>query len=286
MTSSPFVFDVTEQEFENKVLQPSRATPVVVDFWAPWCGPCRMLAPMLERLVAERKGAVLLAKVNTDVEERLAMLYQIDSLPTVIAFRDGKPFLDFMGVQSEAQIRAFLDRLAPSAAEKEALAAAQLEKSEPAQAEKLYRQALASDASLVSAQLGLARLLVQQEKNDEAAELLENLAADGDAAAEAERLSALVWLKRQAAGVGEEKSLRARLDAEPKNAQARFELGLRAAAAGNSQEALDLFLAAGELDRKLAGNQVREAMVKVFHVIGVRSPLADAYREKLSALLY
>jgi putative thioredoxin len=286
MSNSPFVFDVTEQDFDLKVLQPSRTTPVVVDFWAPWCGPCRMLTPVLERLVIERKGAVLLAKVNTDVEERLATMYQIDSLPTVIAFRDGKPILDFMGVQSETQLNEFLNRLSPSASEKQVHEAAELEKSDPAQAEKLYRQALQSDPKMESAQLGLARLLIQQDKDAEAAELLENVGAGGEAGLEAERLGALVWLKRKAAECGDEKSLRGRMDAEPNNAQVRYELGVRAAAAGNYKDALDLLLSAGEHDRKLAGSQVREAMVKIFHVIGVRSPLADEYREKLSALLY
>src|SRR5262245_47713115 len=118
MTKSPFVFDVGERDFEAKVLQKSKEAPVVVDFWAPWCGPCRMLGPVLEKLIGQRNGAVLLAKVNTDEEQRLAVQYQIDSLPTVIAFRDGKPILDFVGVLPEGELRMFLDRLSPTAAEK------------------------------------------------------------------------------------------------------------------------------------------------------------------------
>src|SRR5439155_14394972 len=104
--------------------------------------------------------------------------------------------------------------------------------------------------------------------------------------AEAERLKALLWLKGQAAPCADEKSLRGRLDVEPKNAQVRYELGLRLAVAEQHQAALDMLLSAGQLDRKLAGNQVREAMVKIFHVVGIRSALADEYREKLSAMLY
>jgi len=286
MAKSAFVFDVSESEFDAKVLQKSKDTPVVVDFWAPWCGPCRMLAPVLEQLVNERKGAVLLAKVNTDEQQGLAMQYNIDSLPTVVAFRDGKPIIDFVGVLPESELQIFFDRLSPSAAEKQAYEAAKLEKSDPEKAEQLYREALKGDSRLESAQIGLARLLIQRDEDAEAAELLENVGAGGEHGAEAERLNALIWLKQKANGCADEKSLRGRLDAEPKNAQVRYELGLRNAAAGNHKAALELLLAAGRLDHKLAGGPVREAMVKIFHIVGVRSALADEYREKLSGLLY
>ncbi|MCI0684729.1 MAG: thioredoxin [Gemmataceae bacterium] len=286
MSTSPFVFEVTEKDFDTKVLQQSKDTPVVVDFWAPWCGPCRMLAPVLEKLVDERRGAVLLAKVNTDEEQRLAAQYFIESLPTVIAFRDGKPALDFVGLVDELDIRAFLDRLAPTEAEKSAGAAAKLEQSDPAKAEQLYRQALKDDPRQEAALLGLARVLIGRDQDAEAAELIENVGAGGEHGAEAERLGALIWLKRKAAECKDEDALRTRMDAEPSNAPARYELGLRRAVRGEYRPALDLLLSAGELDRNLAGGPVREAMVKIFHVVGVRDPLADEYRAKLSALLY
>jgi putative thioredoxin len=286
MAKSAFVFDVSESEFDAKVLQKSKETPVVVDFWAPWCEPCRMLGPVLEKLVSERNGTVLLAKVNYDEQQRLAMQYNIDSLPTVVAFRDGKPILDFVGVLPESELQMFFDRLSPSAAEKLVYEATKLEKSDPANAEQLYRQALKSDPRLETAQIGLARVLIQRDQDAEAADLLENVGAGGEHGTEAERLNALIWLKQKAADCADEKSLCGRMDAEPKNAQVRYELGLRNAVAGNHQAALDLLLAAGQLDHKLAGGPVREAMVKIFHVVGVRSALADEYREKLSSLLY
>ena len=286
MSESPFVFEVTDKDFDTKVLQKSKETPVVVDFWAPWCGPCRMLAPVLEKLVDERKGAVVLAKVNTDEEQRLAMQYHIESLPTVVAFRDGKPVLDFVGLAGELDIRSFLDRLAPTEAEKSAGAAAKLEKSDPAKAEQLYRQALKDDPRQESAMLGLARVLIERDQHDEAAELLENVGAGGEHGAEAERLQALIWLNRTVAECADLKTLQARADAEPKNCGVRYELALRFARQGEYRPALDMLLSAGEMDRKLAAGQVREAMVKIFQIIGVRDPLADEYRAKLSGLLY
>src|SRR5271166_2986267 len=114
------VFAVTQGDFESAVLEKSRQTPVVVDFWAPWCGPCRALAPILERLIAQRKGEVLLAKVNTDEEQELAMQYGIEVLPTVVAFKGGKAILSFQGVLPENQLSDFLDRIVPSQAERSA----------------------------------------------------------------------------------------------------------------------------------------------------------------------
>ena len=130
---SGLVFSVSEKDFDSAVLQKSRETPVVVDFWAPWCGPCRALAPILERLIGQRRGEVLLAKVNTDEEQALAGRYAVNALPTVVAFRDGKPVLSFEGLLPEPQLVEFLNRIVPSEADRTARDAANLEKTNPAQ---------------------------------------------------------------------------------------------------------------------------------------------------------
>lgn len=284
--TSAWVFSVTEVEFEEKVVKKSQDVPVVVDFWAPWCGPCVALAPILEREIEKRGGEVLLAKVNTDEEQRLAMYYRIEGLPTVLAFKGGKPIDEFVGMLSPEGVADFVKRVGPSDLEKQAQAAEGLAKSDPAAAEKSFREALAKEPNQEDAALGLVRLLVDQNRDKEAAELLENLGPGNKHADEIERLNALLWLRGKTASLTDERALRKQVDADAKNAAAKVDLGLRLAQLGRHQDALATLLAAGEADFKLAGTRVKEAMVNIFRLMGNRSPLADEYRAKLTSLLY
>jgi putative thioredoxin len=286
VSNTGWVFDVEQADFEGQVLERSRERPVIVDFWAEWCGPCRMLGPILEKLVEERKGEVLLAKVDIDRSQDLALQYGISAIPAVIAFRKGEPVLDFVGVLPENQLRAFLDRLVPSAADRLAQQAAPLEDKNPAEAESLYRQALKQDDHNDAALAGLARLLLAKGANNEVTELLARINPGGEQAAEAERLATIVSLRESARGFGQESTARRRLEAGPDNAQLRYELGCIVAGAGRYREALDLLLSAAEADRKLGAAQAREAMVKIFQVIGIRSEMADQYRDRLTRVLY
>jgi len=286
MGQSELVISVTEKEFEKEVLERSKQAAVVVDFWAPWCGPCRALTPVLERLVAERKGEVVLAKVNIDEEQGLAAAFGISSIPAVIGFRHGRAVLDFVGLLPEDQIRKFLDQVSPTEAERNAQRGADLEKSNPAQALGLYLTALQRDANNEEALLGLSRIYISQNRDAEAAELLDRLGPGSEHGDEVEKLTALLWLRQHARDMGEEGSLRQRLNANPKDAVSRYQLGCVVAVQGKPAEALELLLSAAELDPKLATEKVREAMVKVFQVVGVQSPLANDYRNKLAALLY
>ncbi|MCI0642318.1 MAG: thioredoxin [Gemmataceae bacterium] len=284
--NSPWVFSVEENDFESKVIQKSHQAAVVVDFWAPWCGPCRSLAPILERLVAERGGDVLLAKVNIDEAQELAMQYRVESIPMVMAFRNGRPVFEFIGLLPETEIKKFLDQVAPTQADRKAQKAAALEKSDPIQAEKLYRQALQEDANHETATLGLARVLLARGADGEVAELLERVGPGGEQGVEAERLSAIHWLRRHAQECGDEATLRARLEGDPNNPHTLYDLGCVEAAGAQYAEALEKLLQAGQRDPKLAKSKVKETMVKVFHAVGARSPLADEYRDKLASILY
>jgi putative thioredoxin len=282
---SRWVFDVQEADFEREVIERSKERPVVVDFWAPWCAPCRMLGPVLEHQVEQRDGEILLAKVNLDHAPNLAARYNIQHIPLVIAFRDGRPVLDFEGLLPEPQLALFLDQLLPTDADRLARQASALEKTNPAQAEALYQKALEADRNHDPARLGLVRLLMERGEDDRAGELLAEVGTVGETGAEAEKLSGLLFLRKLARPFGDE-AARKRVEAEPKNAAARYELGCVLAAAGKYEEALEQLLAAGERDSKLAANQVREAMVKIFHILGPQSPLAADYRGRLTTLLY
>jgi putative thioredoxin len=286
MANSPWVVDVAEADFEREVIDRSRERPVVVDFWAPWCGPCRALGPILEKLARERNGDFLLAKINTDEAQNLAMGFQIEGIPAIKAFRDGKLVLEFTGALPEPQLREFLDRVCPSEADRLVSQAAPLEGSRPEQAEALYRRALELNSKHQGASVGLARLFVARREDGPAGELLDRLVPGGEFASEADRLRGLVELRRQARDLGDESAARRRVASEPENAEAQYALGCILAAAGHFPEALAELLIAAERDKDLARAKVREAMVRIFHVVGVRSELADEYRDKLSRLLY
>jgi putative thioredoxin len=282
---SAWVFEVGTGDFEREVLQRSEKVPVVVDFWAPWCGPCQMLGPLLERLVAERQGQIVLAKLNIDEAPELAAQFGVVSIPLVIAFRHGQPVLDFLGLLPEAQIRHFLDQISPTQADRLTDQAQALEKVNPHESESLYRRALAADERNEAAVVGLARVLIGRDQDEEARSLLAEAGGTGALGAEVERLNGILALRQLARGLAGEADLRRRLQAEPKKANLHYELGCVLASAGRYEEALPSLLAAAEADPGMASGKVREAMVQVFRVIGPQSPLANDYRNRLAILL-
>ncbi len=287
MTEQPTtVIDVTDETFEADVLERSHQLPIVVDFWAEWCGPCRVLGPTLEKLADEGQGKFLLAKVDTDRAQRVAQIFGIQSIPTVIAFRAGEPVAQFSGALPEDAVREFLERLLPSPTDEIVEEADKLRASAPEQAEPLYLRALEMDDGHVGASMGLAEILAGRGERDEAQAIVEKLLpATG---ANAERIGKLQSELALAYVLSEssEEELRERLAANPQDTSAMMALGQVLAANRRYPEALDLFLQAAESDRVLAMGEAKKRMVEVFHVVGVRSELADDYRKKLQRLLY
>jgi putative thioredoxin len=284
--NEPFIIDVGDADFESAVIARSREVPVVVDFWAPWCGPCRTLGPVLERLAAEHQGAFVLARVNVDEAPGVAEAMRIQSIPAVHAFRDGAIVNGFVGAQPEPLVRQFLTRVLPGAAdhaakEGDALAAA----GDASGAEARYRDALAQDARHGRALVGLARQRAAAGDEAEALTLLERVLPSSSAAPDAQRLAAELRMRAGAAD-GDESALRARVATHPDDLDARLALARHLAATGQHEPALQEFLAIVRRDKTHDDEAARKAMLDLFEIIGPRSPLAERYRADLAKALY
>jgi len=285
MSSSPYVIDVTNENFERDVLDASLERPIVIDFWAEWCGPCRTLGPLLERLIDERGGAVTLAKINVDDAPDIARAFQISGIPAIRVIHQRQLVTGFEGLLPESSLRQFLDEIAPGS-DPGLRAAHQVEHQDPALAEQRYRELIAADSNNLMARVGLAELLFEQGRYAEIRDLVDPVGTSGEPGAQAERLLARLWLREKASELPDSVALSATVQREPQNAQARLQLGIRLADAGNYPEALAALLAAAELDFHLANGAAREAMVKVFYCLGTNHPLANDYRNRLARLLY
>lgn len=285
-TADRRVIDVDSANFQTEVIERSASLPVVVDFWAQWCAPCRALGPLLERLAAEASGGFLLAKVNVDEAPEIAERYGVRSIPSVKAFREGGIVDEFAGLLPESRIREFLRGIAPGEADEALRRARELEASDPAAAETAYREALELDPALDAARLGLARLLLARGESGQARELTDGLVVSEELRDELRAITAALFLRRVAKEAGETSALRERVEREPENAVALYRLGCALAGAGSHEEALEILLRAATRDRELAREKIREVMVEIFYAIGARSPLADDYRSRLSRVLY
>lgn len=278
------VFDVDERSFQVQVLERSRSTLVVVDFWAPWCGPCRTLGPILERLAAEAKGAWLLAKLNVDNSPRLSQMFRIQSIPAVKAFRDGKVVDEFMGALPEGQVRAWLKRLAPAGANDPLAAARELEERAPSEAAARYRLALGENPENHDALLGLGRLLVAQGE-DEGRAALGQVPAGTPQYAEAQAWLALGELFAEAR-TSKPEALQAQVAAAPGDVDARYKLAAVQARSRQYADAIEQLLAIVGRNRAFRDDGARKMLLALFTALGDQHPLVPAARRQLANLLF
>lgn len=285
-TPSPWIVETSRETFEKDVLERSHTVPVVVDFWAAWCQPCRMLGPILERLADQYQGQFVLVKADTDELPDVAAGFGVQSIPAVFALRDGHLVDQFVGVLPEQQLRAWLERILPTESEALSAQAAQLEQTDPRAAEEKYRQAVAVQPNDLAARVGLARVLLAQDRVDEAQQVIEELVSANALDAEGQRVQAEIRLRREASQVGGVDQARAAALAEPSNLEFQWKLARALVAGGQYEEALQVCLRLVEKDRRGFGEQARALMVDVFHLLGPESALANEYRRKLTMALY
>jgi putative thioredoxin len=286
VTSSEWVIEVSSEDFQQQVVEQSRQRPVVVDFWAPWCGPCRALGPKLEALAVEKAGAFVLAKIDTDSNQELAQMFQVEGIPAVFGIRDGKVVDQFTGVLPPEELRAFIDRLVPSEIDKQLAQARGLEQQSPAAALEAYRAILAADSAIPAARVGLARCLLAKPGQEAEAQELLSSGDFSDHLAEVKALRTILSSRETPHGDAELQAARAAVEKDPQGAAKQLALATILAARAEYHPALDALLAAAEADRTLGRGAVRELMVKIFDIIGPRTPEADHYRSRLQLLLY
>jgi len=287
MTDSPpvsnTVFDATTASFETSVLQRSLDTPVLVDFWAEWCQPCKSLGPVLEKIVVDFNGALLLAKVNTEVERQIAAAFQIRSIPTVFLVKDGQIVDGFQGALPEGQIRQFLEQHGITAAP--AQTAPETAPSSPESEVERLRGLIAGEPDKAEHQLDLALALLNSDQFDEARRLLDalpgNLASDERARNARARLSFAAVLE----GAPSRAELEAAISTNPDHHRARYQLGVRLLLGDEAEAGLEHFLDILRRDRQFDEALGKRALIDAFQVID-NAELVSRTRRKMSAILF
>ncbi|HEX2890590.1 thioredoxin [Vineibacter terrae] len=289
------VKDSDQRRFAKDVLEASRTRPVIVDFWAPWCGPCKTLGPIIEKAVKSAKGAVQLIKINIDENQMLAQQLRIQSIPAVYAFFQGRPVDGFVGALPESQIKQFIDRLVQATggtpggdqlAELLEHAKAALEEGDVSLAARVYGEILQQEPENPAAIAGMAKCYLQSGDGDRAKALLAKLPPALANNAEIAAVRSAIELAEQAEQAGPVGELEAKVAADPKDHQARLDLATALYAEGNREAAVDHLLQSIKIDRKWNDEAARKQLLKYFEALGFNDPISVDGRKRLSSILF
>jgi putative thioredoxin len=286
MSDSPHAIETTAERFDSDVLERSKTTPVVLDFWAAWCQPCRRLSPLLEKAAAEAAGQFVVVKADVDQLPDRAAAFGVEGIPAVFAVRDGQVVDSFVGLLTESQLREWLARIVPSEAERLVKEAEALEATDADQARVKYEAAANLDANLPQAQIGRARVLLAQGAIADAQQVIDWLEKRGFLEPEAERLKAAIALKAGGVSADELTRLQVAAQAAPNDGRAQLKLAEALLAAGRHEEGLTRCLNIVSKNQGELRDEARRAMLDAFRVLGDEAELTRKFRRELALALY
>ena len=295
MNGNSLIIDVITDNFMTDVIEQSKETPVIVDFWAPWCEPCKQLTPIIEKIVKEKNGKVILAKMNIDESPEVAQQLKIQSIPAVMAFNDGQPIDGFIGVQSEKNIIEFVNKISSlknSSTIEENISAGKkyMNEGDIETATLVFSEILKIEPDNISAKSLLARCLIKNDQLNDAEKIIDNLPVDAESNQDyisvRSELEIFKNAKNNPISDNEEQELRNNIDKEPENYQLRLDLSKILMAKGENEEAINQLLKIIEVNPKWNDGEARKQLIEIFNILGNENILVTEGRKKLSSMLF
>ena len=295
MNGNSVIIEVITENFMTDVIEQSKETPVIVDFWAPWCEPCKQLTPIIEKIIKEKNGKVILAKMNIDESPEVAQQLKIQSIPAVMAFSDGQPVDGFIGVQSEKNISEFVNKISSlknSSTIEENISAGKkyMNENDIETATLVFSEILKIEPDNISAKSLLARCLIKSDQLDDAEKIINTLPADAESNQDyisvRSELEIFKNAKNNPISDKEEEELRNNIDKEPENYQLKLDLSKILMAKGENEEAINQLLRIIEVNPKWNDGEARKQLIEIFNILGNENILVTEGRKKLSSMLF
>ena len=295
MNGNSVIIEVITESFMTDVIEQSKETPVIVDFWAPWCEPCKQLTPIIEKIIKEKNGKVILAKMNIDESPEVAQQLKIQSIPAVMAFNDGQPVDGFIGVQSEKNISEFVNKISSlknSSTIEENISAGKkyMNEDDIETATLVFSEILKIEPDNISAKSLLARCLIKSDQLDDAEKIIDSLTVDAennqDYISARSELEIFKNAKNNPISDKEEEELRNNIDKEPENYQLKLDLSKILMAKGENEEAINQLLRIIEVNPKWNDGEARKQLIEIFNILGNENILVTEGRKKLSSMLF